>query len=430
MKNMRLLLANACGLALVLALLMAIDLSCSEPVQAAPPPITRYVLDDGGVDVGDCADPNAPCKTVQYALSRASSGDTIRVANKFSLAVYVGTVVITKSVTLEGGWAAVPFPHGILWQRPWPCQASRTTLDALGAGRVISISGPIAPVIDCFTITGGDASGLGGDPASTVDNDAGGGIYGRDAAPIIINNIISANFGCDLCPVAYGRGGGVYLLNAPATTVISNNLIAYNVADESTWGQGGGLMLRNSDAQVLSNTIEHNRAGHSAGDGGGIVVKGGGPTIADNNILRNSAGTGVLCNGGGIFVSSNLPVTIERNFLNGNIAVSGTAGYFGVSSRGGGIYCAGDTSGLALIRDNTLSYNVAAPLAPHTGVGGAIYLKDLVTPSLVSQNTLEWNYAGHNHDGNGGGIYVADSEVTIADNDILALWDFAGKCHI
>jgi len=96
-------------------------------------------------------------------------------------------------------------------------------------------------------------------------------------------------------------------------------------------------MLRDSDAQVLSNTIEYNRAGHSAGYGGGITVKDGTPTIADNDILHNVGGQSVQGLGGGIFVWSTTPATIERNLIEYNQALNGP-GDAGLISRGGGIY--------------------------------------------------------------------------------------------
>jgi parallel beta-helix repeat protein len=415
MKHMRLLLACASGMLLVLIILIVLNL---DTATAAPSATYRYVLGNGGANTGSCTSPNTPCKSIQYALDQASTGDIIRVAKGNSPITYGETVSIDKSVTLEGGWGAVGFPGGYLWQRSSPCNPSWTTIDAGGAGRVISITGNIAPTVDCFTITGGDAAGLGGDPGTTVDNDAGGGIYSSDAAPIIINNVITGNYGCDTCPVSYGRGGGVYLLSAPATAVISNNLIANNVADESTWGQGGGIMLRNSDAQVLSNTIEYNRAGHSAGYGGGITVRNGEPTIADNIIQRNVAGPGVQGLGGGIFIWSSTPATIERNRIQFNKAISGT-GDSALISRGGGIYYSGNPATTAVIRDNVLRYNLASPMAPQHGEGGGMYLNGLVAPSIVSGNSLEWNIAGHNHDGKGGGIYANSSEVTIEDNDLF-----------
>ena len=261
----RLLLALALGIGLAIL----VSATMSDRPTRAQGTCDRYVLAFDGGDTTDCSDENLPCRTVQYAIDQASDGDVICVADYVDGIIpgpttYAETIVVTKSITLDGAWEA-----GCMGIHPRlcsftavPCAPEKVVLDAQECGRVISISGNITPTIDCFTITGGDADELGGDPGGS---NAGGGIYSRDAAPIVVHNIITGNFGCDFCTSTYGRGGGIYLLNAPATAVISGNLIANNVADESTWGQGGGIMLRDSDAQVLSNTIEYNRAGHSAG---------------------------------------------------------------------------------------------------------------------------------------------------------------------
>jgi hypothetical protein len=214
-----------------------------------------------------------------------------------------------------------------------------------------------------------------------------------------------------------GRGGGIYLLNAPATTIISGNLVANNIADKSSCGHGGGIALRDSDAQVLDNIIERNRAGDSVGWGGGIATEGGEPTIAENEILYNTgAGTTYGC-GGGISVYSSPLTTIERNYLQGNKVLSST-GSAGLTAQGGGMCIqSGPIASVATIRDNVLRYNTAAP--HWLGEGGGMYLSGLVTPSLVSGNTLQENVGGFNVNGSGGGIYVDDSEVTISDNHIF-----------
>jgi hypothetical protein len=405
------------GLAWGLVFLGALSLS-GGPAEAQGP-CDRWVLAFDGSDSSDCSDEIYPCETVQYAIDQAADGDVICVADHILApgpTIYNELLTITRSLTLDGKWAAACVDPSDLKCSftPITCTPERVVLDALGAGRVIGISGNIAPTIDCFTITGGDAAGLGGDPDG---NDAGGGIYSVDAAPIIVNSVITDNYGCDFCPVAYGRGGGIYLLSAPSTAIISGNLVAHNVADDSTWGQGGGIMLWKSDAQVYHNRIEYNRAGLSAGYGGGIAVREGTPTIADNEILHNVAGQSVQGLGGGIFVWSSMPATIKGNHVESNQAINGV-GDPTLISRGGGIYYAGDPTTTAAIHDNTIRYNVASPLSP-VGYGGGIYLSGLVSPSLVSDNTLEGNIAGHNDDGYGGGLYVDDSEVTLSDNNLL-----------
>ncbi|MEJ2211596.1 MAG: right-handed parallel beta-helix repeat-containing protein [Anaerolineae bacterium] len=380
----------------------------------------RYVVGGAGSDSGDCSDESQPCETVQYAIHQASGGDVICVADLLSApgpTTYHETLAISRSLTLDGKWQATCTAAAFSCSfTPVACAPENVVLDAGGTGRVVTIQGDITPTVDCFTITGGDAAGLGGDPGTTVENDAGGGIYSRDAAPIIVNNVITANYGCDLCPAAYGRGGGVYLLNASASAVISGNLIANNVADNSTWGEGGGIMVRDSDAQIRHNTIQYNRAGLSAGDGGGIVVRDGTPIVADNDVLHNVAGQSVVGMGGGIFVWSTTPATLERNTIEYNQAISG-ASVSNLISRGGGICYLGNPTATATIRDNIIHENIASPLSP-AGYGGGIYLEGLVSPSIVQGNTLDGNIAGFNSSGNGGGIYTIDSDVTISDNDL------------
>lgn len=412
---MRIHLLLTSGLVLCAILLLAI--AGSGGPAAALGPCERHVVGVGGVDAGDCSDGAQPCKTVQYAINHAVTGDRICVADRSDLpgpTVYEEQLFVNDSIVLDGKWqatcAATHFECSLV---PVDCNPENVVLDAKGLGRVISIAGFVKPVIDCFTITGGTADGLGGDPDGP---DAGGGIYSRDAAPIITNNIITGNYGCDACPVNYGHGGGIYLLNAPATSEIQGNLVAGNVAANMTLGWGGGIMLRQSDTQVWSNKIRDNLGG-IVGDGGGMMVLGGSAVIAKNEISYNWAGTAVLCNGGGIFVRSDKPVTIEGNLLEYNQAIH-NAGDPTLISRGGGIYYTGDPTGVATIRDNVVRHNIASPISP-AGYGGGIYVSGLVPPSVVSGNHLEWNIAGHNDDGNGGGLYVDDSEVTISGNDIF-----------
>ncbi len=404
-----------------LGLLALVNAGLSHSQARAQATCARYVLAPDGSNVGrDCSDQRYPCRTVQYALSQVAADSEVICVADHSLApgpsVYTGTLVITRSVTLDGEWqAACVDPSDLTCSFTHvECDPQNVVLDAQAAGRVISITGA-SPTINCFTITGGDAAGQGGDPGGTVDNDAGGGVFGRDASPIIVNNVIVGNYGCNVCPVSYGRGGGIYLINAGATAIISGNLIGKNMADNSTWGQGGGIMLRNSQAQVRHNTIQSNRAGLSAGNGGGIAVIDSQPIIADNKILTNVAGTGVLCNGGGIYVWSATPVTIERNLIQANRALDGTGDSVFISS-GGGIYYAGKPSASALIRDNTILNNIAA--TNWEGMGGGLYLGNVDASALVSGNTLEGNVAGFNDDGAGGGIYLSESDATIENNRI------------
>jgi len=388
----------------------------------------RYVLDDGGVDVNDCADAQAPCRTVLYAVTQAVDGDTIRVANRFSSAIYTGTLVLTKSVVLEGGWAVVSHPHaGFLWGRPMPCQPSRTVLDAERDGRVIKIEGNVTPTIECFTIKGGQAGRTGG------------GIYSRGASPIIVGNVITGNRAAipyDLQIASrhlqfWGSGGGIYLQAAPAQSVISGNLIAGNVASLSGVGTGGGIALVRSQSQVLSNTIEQNQAGGTQGSGGGIAVDtlgpdrvgslgaagDQGPVIMGNTIVSNTGSTSGQARGGGLHIIADVPVVVQDNVVRHNWALKGP-GDGGATGLGGGISCIGAGSVLVMVRGNTIKDNVAS-LWSQPGYGGGLYIENASVGSLVVGNTMQGNKAGYNGDGHGGGLCIAESKLEVRDNRIV-----------
>ncbi len=408
-KHWLIVLSLALGLALLVWSLLALT---SQPGQAAPV-CDRYVVNGGNnSSTNHCDNPNDPCKSVQYALSRASAGERICVADRDDIAgasTYYGTIIITRSVTLDGAWAAHPNPFGGGWTfTSVPCAPENVVLSGDGTQRVISIT-HASPTIFCFTITNGNAGG------ATDQPNHGGGIAVQDAAPIILSNIITANYGCTtMACTGYGRGGGIFLDTVSASAVISDNLIANNVADDATWGQGGGIYLVNASPQVLSNTIRANRAGHSAGDGGGIAVVGGSPLIADNDFLQNVAGQGVMGNGGGIYVSSGSPVTIERNLFDGNIALQGTASA-GLYNRGGGICFGGP---LALIRDNRV-YGNTATTGPR-GLGGGMYLSHLSAAALVAGNVIsDGNRASYAANGYGGGLYLEECDATVVENQIV-----------
>ncbi|MBN2233039.1 MAG: hypothetical protein JW781_09510, partial [Deltaproteobacteria bacterium] len=416
---------------LLIALGLALGLACAvfvaAPVPASQAQVTcqRYVAYEGSDTGNDCREEGKPCATVQHAVDQSAEGDRICVASSLGLTeptVYKELITIDHTVILDGKWESKCTVDGCNFRPVDACDASRVVLDAQGNGRVITIEPKTSPTIDCFTITGGDADKLWGDPGDKPgdpgdDNHAGGGIYGDYASPIIVNNVISGNFGCDACTLAYGRGGGIYLLYAGGGTLISGNLISHNVADNSTWGEGGGIMLRESHGTVEGNLISYNRAGNSAGYGGGIAVVDGRPAITGNAVSHNIAGQAVMGIGGGIWVWSDETVVIDNNSIYSNRAISGEGDPL-LISRGGGIYYGGNPTVLAVISGNMIRDNVASLLRPQLGLGGGLYVTGTVTPTVIAGNVVEGNWAGFNGDGNGGGLYVEQSEATIEDNEI------------
>lgn len=206
--------------------------------------------------------------TIQAAIGAAADGDTVLVAP----GTYFENINFSgKNIELRS--SAGP---------------SLTTIDGAATGSVVTfISGEgRAAILDGFTIQNGRAI-------------FGAGIFVDSSSPTIINNRIVGN---TTIPGQSGFGGGMLLQTSNAyigfneiayntvfigdaggvgttaftnTITVERNLIHHNTA----LGNGGGLYLRNVDAQLINNTIAFNTS--QAWHGGGIdcYVEGVGPKV-------------------------------------------------------------------------------------------------------------------------------------------------------
>jgi len=405
-----------------LGLLMLAAVS-SRPAQAQDV-CDRYVLSPEGQDSTDCSDEQQPCRTVQYALGQAAGGETICVADHTSHAgpsVYTGTMVVDRSVTLDGAWQATCTAPGTGCAfTGTACNAEAVILDAQSAGRVITVSAGTSAVIDCFTITGGDATGLGG---GTADYDVGGGVYARLADTTVANCIITDNvasrsvtaWGGGLGFIGgtatlldsrlqgnvastssgSGYGGGAYFRGVHAT--VSGNIIAGNTAAETGYGYGGGLCFMWGDAALEDNTVEGNTANTSGlGYGGGIDLYGNDATIAGGGVRDNQANTsGMNGYGGGVSAREGSALT-----LNGVDVFSNTATF------GGGVYVS--ESPLSSLTQVAIHANTA-------GMGGGLYLTQSPTSTLGSSQIHD-NLAEY-----GAGAWINSSgSVSLARNLVFS----------
>jgi len=384
---------NALALALVL-----FGLPAGQSLTVRADPGSLYVATDGD-DSRLCNSIANRCRTVQRAVDLATTDDIIKVSaglHRDADTPSLGYVVaLTKTITLRGGY------NSAFAEPPSP-DAHRTILDAQGQGRVIYITGRgIAPTVEGFTITGGDASGLGGSEEGRQD--AGGGIYCDWAGPIIADNIIIDNIASTSSDRAYG--GGIHLETCRQAQV-RDNTISSNTANSSDRGLGGGICLQYSDATITGNTIINNTGSTAASSGGGgLYAYQSDALISDNTVEGNVASTVRAGEGGGIRIQYGI-VTLRSNTVRGNIAQAPDKG------AGGGVSVSyGD--------ELTLDSNLIIGNVAHDGSGIAIGQGSTFT---LTNNIIVRNRSGYL----GGGLLLSARDTypsagtllhnTIADN--------------
>jgi hypothetical protein len=311
-------------LTIVFAMLLAVTVALLwslAPRTAHANSNTLYVLPPPAGDDANPCSLSQPCATVQHAVDLAPSGGHILVAAGDYTGVntqdgMTQVVYIAKSVSVQGGYSA---DFGT-----WDPVAYPTTLNAEGAGRVVSLVGPsITATLDSLVITGGDATGLTLDcPAAGGTSDGcGGGIFINQVEALIAGNVISGNLAAVSTGSNSASGGGICVVYGHGT-VITDNLIANNYASQGMRGMGGGIHLYFPyDVQVVSNRLIGNvsTTGIAApGWGGGIAIGGSGAvaTISGNRIEGNRT-NGSSSLGAGIY-DSRSPSNITGNYVTGN----------------------------------------------------------------------------------------------------------------
>ncbi len=306
-----------------------------------------------------------PFDRMQEAIDAASNGDTVLVlAGTYHESIdFLGKAIVVTSAS-GPALTIIDFEYG---------PNSVVTFENT-EGRNSVLSG--------FTITGGS----GGGPTSTtygggvriyqssptisgnfiVDNQAhfGGGVDCEESNPLIIYNVISGNDALDSHELRHltGDGGGISLYNS--TAEIYNNVIVENFADRV----GGGISINGLQGSFPMNIrIENNLIGDNFTEenaGGGIYVLGRGNVyVGGCTIAHNTAPIGWSAALSGAAVS----VTFENTILYGSAAkAGGQEVYLGGQSQSSFAYCniAGGQPGIVAVGGATYSWgagNLAAP---------------------------------------------------------------------
>jgi hypothetical protein len=350
--------------------------------------------------------PAAPFHSVAAALAVAQPGDLILIAE----GIYAETLVLSRSVSLAGGYAAFTSP--VSWTRDISLHV--TTLDGHDAGSVITVMKDAVVSLDGLTLTRGRGvrgGGLRVEQATATLQDVivaenhavgsearGGGVYVEGARLAITNTQLVSN-------TAASQGGGLYLLTSSA--VVSGATIAGNTA----WWDGGGVHAEVSELRIRGSHVFSNAASCC---GGGIGASNAWVILDGNRISRNQVNP-ASDYGGGIYIVASAAV-INANLIVGNRALAGgglAAADFDIQvtnnliadNAGGGIlFHAGQ------IINNTIRDNL--PNA-YDAYGDGILIAPLAAPTHV---TITNNIVASNTYGIG--LTGAGVSVTLRSNDV------------
>ena len=320
------------ALAILLALLgLGLWLALTGPTRAAG--ATLHVAPTG-VDTSACGAVLAPCRTLQYAVGRASPGDEIRTASGVYTSTEAQVVRINKRLTLRGGFTTTN------WLVADPI-ANPTIIDGENARRGILIDSNAEATIAGFHVRHGRLA---------TANEPGAGIYNQLGNTTIEDCWIYNNLTQGGLSDFENVGGGIANGNNPNNRlVLRRNYIYANTASHA----GGGVTSINGEILLERNTIYNNTARFGAG----FSLDGGSGRLI-NNVIRNNNTTATGA-GGGIAVDSDaIALELLHNTLYGNTA----------AQNAGGMFIMGGTIHIT----NTLFVNNSAPAAPATNRGAIV----------------------------------------------------------
>jgi len=331
----------------------------------------------------------ADCKIVNHVAYRGAVAlfGTASVSNStissnssaYGGGIYVGSGTITinsstitnNSATIKGGGA---------YMAAGTITLAKTTISnntaSLQGGGLYCAKG--AATISDSTIAYNSVDGSIGDVH-------GGGIRAVSESVSINNSSITNNF---VNSYLYGRPTGAGLSMSGGSIQINASTIADNVINSPYLdGFGSGLYITSDSITITNSTVSGNAinaapyiSAFQGGLGAGFYIRTSGSTTGQvtisNSAVVNNFGPG---NGGGIWVSSSVPVTIGNSTISGNIAY-----------RGGGIFVYGTSPSMesCIVAANSATFNSDVQAAKIIGNNNLIGVLDPAIVTIVGANNI------------------------------------------
>ncbi len=339
---------------------------------------TIYHVATTGNDTSGCGSASAPCRSLQYVVDLAQSGDTLLVAGgsytytgtPLSPTCYAATktssvlCVIDKHLTILGGYSASS------WLQT---NAVPTIIDGQNTTRGITLLSTNRDVamaslkIEHVTIQNGYSHGASSGAEYEIGA-YGGGLF-ADSGPVTLNYVKFLNnraVGGDTSSTFGGAaaGAGMALNQTPRTEGCFMSHVIFD-GNQALGGQGGDrggsslgggfyIYLTVLDASYITMTNNIARAGSSSGNGVDAVYGlnadglGGGATIhgdgnanlryiyaTENYAIGGNAGNLAGHGQGGVFFAENaINMTIRDSLLIDNYAIGGNGQKGGIGGDG------------------------------------------------------------------------------------------------
>lgn len=438
------------------------------PASADVSATTRYVSAQGS-DSGSCNDSSSPCRSIQYAVNKSSSGDTILVAGgTYTYNSSADTCsflpsggrsvvcIVDKTLTILGGYSTSN------WSTP-DIGSNTTVIDGSNTYRGVFLLGynskSTSLDMEGLTIQNSKATGPNtpGDPSGI-----GGGMSVAGAYVTLRDMNFSNNsvYGLDSSSGAGGAGSGGGLninWSQPGTSSLLERVTfdgnqSFGGTGPSRGGIAFGALFVNGSVTIKDSTFTNNyaQAGSTTGSGssdglhadalGGAIGGGGGTwdleniTATGNRVEGGNASTypgGGF--GGAIHVENATYLTLRNSTFTDNTAQGGDAADGGFGAGGGVLVNNTSTTieQVRIIHNSAIGGNTTGSGNTGAGGGGGLYLWHTDTntnpTASVTNSIIADNYAAQGSSGNprpgggGGGIQVqglhADiNYTTIADN--------------
>ncbi len=433
---------------------------------------TWFVDGNTGSDSGACNAASAACKTIQSAVDRAGSGDTILVAGSGggivytyaggssctdSLGAQAVVCIAQKQLILRGGYPSGSFSGYN------PAQ-NITILDGQGRTRGVAVMGfgkPGATAVEMagFTVRNGYGSGISKRPAPDNYFGFGGGMIVEETGTLTLRDMLfDANraVGNDRTSGeegGAGAGGGLSLRATPNTNLenvrfTNNQAIGGSGPKRGGYAQGGAIFSYISTVNGSNVTFENNqaRAGSSGGSGvasngeradalGGATSFSQGSSVTLNNVSARSnqaiGGNAATFAGGafgGAFFGEDAQITLNDAAISANLAQGGV-GENGWLGSGGGLMAIHSTVTLnrAVVIANTAQGGNGRGGKFGVPNGGGVTLSWVsnqynsrlnMTNSIIANNRALKGEGQQIEYGGGGGLWIQSTEATIEHSTI------------